>query len=139
MARPRDLCDVKIKIVEVVPGSGGGADAHGGAAEGYAADQTQQGWQGRQGGQTAARNLRLPQNRSGEKRYEISRVSASDENGMVHGVLGGHRHTLEESDQVKKNSVIRQSLAVEKEMRNQTVSLSLIPPFRIFGYISLVR
>lgn len=58
--------------------------------------------------------------------YTIQRVngSAIGDDGMVgDGTDGRHKHTLEESDRVKKNSVIRASLKDEKEKRKSSGSL----------------
>ncbi|EEH20990.2 hypothetical protein PABG_03221 [Paracoccidioides brasiliensis Pb03] len=54
---------------------------------------------------------------TGEKYYTIQRVNGNGGNGRADGIGGPHRHTLEESDRVKKNSVQRHMLKVEKERR----------------------
>lgn len=58
---------------------------------------------------------------SGAKYYTIQRVNGSGGNGKADGVGGGHRHTLEESDRIKKNSVQRFLLKQEKERKKALV------------------
>ncbi|KAL4908278.1 hypothetical protein BDW74DRAFT_174965 [Aspergillus multicolor] len=57
----------------------------------------------------------------GGRFFTIQRVNGNGANGKNDGVSGGHRHTLEESDRVKKNSVQRHLL---KEARERKKSLS---------------
>lgn len=52
--------------------------------------------------------------------YTIQRVNGNGKNGRNDGVIGGHRHTLEESDRVKKNSVQR-ALLKDKGKKKGTV------------------
>ncbi|PGH18579.1 hypothetical protein AJ79_00358 [Helicocarpus griseus UAMH5409] len=54
---------------------------------------------------------------AGAKYYTIQRVNGNGGNGRADGIGGPHRHTLEESDRVKKNSVQRQMLKEEKERK----------------------
>ncbi|KAL2819407.1 glutathione S-transferase [Aspergillus granulosus] len=58
---------------------------------------------------------------NGQRFFTIQRVNGNGANGKNDGVSGGHRHTLEESDRVKKNSVQRLLL---KEARERKRSLS---------------
>ncbi|KAL2866520.1 glutathione S-transferase family protein [Aspergillus lucknowensis] len=58
---------------------------------------------------------------NGQRFFTIQRVNGNGANGKSDGVSGGHRHTLEESDRVKKNSVQRFTL---KEARERKKSLS---------------
>ncbi|KAL2823883.1 hypothetical protein BDW59DRAFT_173178 [Aspergillus cavernicola] len=58
---------------------------------------------------------------NGQRFFTIQRVNGNGANGKNDGVGGGHRHTLEESDRVKKNSVQRLLL---KEARERKRSLS---------------
>ncbi|KAL2839952.1 hypothetical protein BJY01DRAFT_250219 [Aspergillus pseudoustus] len=58
---------------------------------------------------------------NGQRFFTIQRVNGNGANGKNDGVSGGHRHTLEESDRVKKNSVQRLLL---KEARERKKSLS---------------
>ncbi|KAL4776470.1 hypothetical protein BDW60DRAFT_213862 [Aspergillus nidulans var. acristatus] len=57
----------------------------------------------------------------GQRFFTIQRVNGNGANGKNDGVSGGHRHTLEESDRVKKNSVQRFLL---KEARERKKALS---------------
>ncbi|KAF1984812.1 hypothetical protein K402DRAFT_395501 [Aulographum hederae CBS 113979] len=52
--------------------------------------------------------------------YTIQRVNGNGANGKNNGVTGRHRHDLEESDNIKKNSVQRHFLSFHKEKRTQT-------------------
>ncbi|KAL4999743.1 hypothetical protein BDV10DRAFT_193474 [Aspergillus recurvatus] len=63
----------------------------------------------------------------GQRFFTIQRVNGSGANGKNDGVSGGHRHTLEESDRVKKNSVQRFLLKEARERKKKlsaTVSLT---------------
>lgn len=57
-----------------------------------------------------------------KKFYTLQRVNGNGGNGKGDGVSGGHKHTLEESDKVKKNSVIRWMVKNEKDKRKAQVS-----------------
>lgn len=57
------------------------------------------------------------------KFYTIQRVNGNGGNGKADGAAGPHRHTLEESDRVKKNSVIRWMVKNEKGKRKEQVSI----------------
>jgi hypothetical protein len=59
---------------------------------------------------------------TGARYYTIQRVNGNGGNGRADGVGGPHRHTLEESDRVKKNSVLRHMLKEEKEKKKVLVS-----------------
>ncbi|KAI9369177.1 hypothetical protein BJX61DRAFT_520704 [Aspergillus egyptiacus] len=59
---------------------------------------------------------------NGQRFFTIQRVNGNGANGKNDGVSGGHRHSLEESDRVKKNSVQRFLL---KEARERKKSLSV--------------
>lgn len=70
---------------------------------------------------------------NGERFFTIQRVNGNGANGKNDGVGGGHRHTLEESDRVKKNSVQRYLLKEAKEKKKAiAVSVRSIP----FYYLS---
>lgn len=60
----------------------------------------------------------------GARYFTIQRVNGNGANGKADGVGGGHRHTLEESDRVKKNSVQRWMLKEAKEQKKALVSPS---------------
>ena len=77
-----------------------------------------------------------PLPRPSKKYYTFQRVNGNGGNGKGDGVAGPHKHTLEESDRVKKNSVIRWMAKVEKDDRKKT-QVSLLPFFR-FLIVSLL-
>ncbi|KAH7388611.1 hypothetical protein BKA66DRAFT_54685 [Pyrenochaeta sp. MPI-SDFR-AT-0127] len=54
-----------------------------------------------------------------KKFYTFQRVNGNGGNGKGDGVAGPHKHTLEESDRVKKNSVIRWQAKIEKDDRKK--------------------
>ncbi|PYH45925.1 uncharacterized protein BP01DRAFT_32071 [Aspergillus saccharolyticus JOP 1030-1] len=62
----------------------------------------------------------------GQRFFTIQRVNGNGANGKNDGVSGGHRHTLEESDRVKKNSVQRFLLKEARQERRKMVSVSLL-------------
>jgi hypothetical protein len=51
------------------------------------------------------------------KLYTITRVNGNGLNGKQDGVDGPHKHTLQDSDSIKKNSVVRWAMKHEKERR----------------------
>lgn len=57
--------------------------------------------------------------------YTFQRVNGNGGNGKGDGVAGPHKHTLEESDKVKKNSVLRWLAKCEKDERKK-VQVSLM-------------
>ena len=63
---------------------------------------------------------------NGERYYTITRVNGSGGNGKADGVPGPHKHTLEESDRVKKSSIQRHFLKEEKEKKKVQVCLSFL-------------
>ncbi|KAL2207357.1 hypothetical protein CC79DRAFT_1273288 [Sarocladium strictum] len=101
VARERDLCDVKIKVTEYFPGAQIPAeeDASGAAI-------------------AAAQAAGF----SGEKFWTVQRVNGNGGNGKGDGVAGPHKHTLERSDEIKKNTVQRLLAKKEKEIKKQQVS-----------------
>lgn len=58
---------------------------------------------------------------TGARYYTIQRVNGNGGNGRSDSVEGPHRHTLEESDRIKKNSVQRNLLKEEKDKKKSTV------------------
>lgn len=60
---------------------------------------------------------------NGQRLYIIQRVNGNGGNGKTDGVGGGHRHTLEDSDRVKKNSVHRYLLKKSKDEKKVVVSV----------------
>ncbi|KAJ5884233.1 hypothetical protein N7504_011805 [Penicillium tannophilum] len=122
-ARERDLCDVKIKITEYLPGSGEN-DTTGGfeslPAELLPGVHTLFPVQNTQPFGVLTPNTALPEGHpgvNGQRYFTIQRVNGNGANGKNDGVSGGHRHTLEESDRVKKNSVQRHFLKEDKNRR----------------------
>lgn len=59
------------------------------------------------------------------KFYTFQRVNGNGGNGKGDGVPGPHKHTLEESDRVKKNIVMRTLAKNEKKGKKVQVSLTL--------------
>ncbi|KAF1953288.1 hypothetical protein CC80DRAFT_494583 [Byssothecium circinans] len=121
VARERDLCDVKIKITEYFDGEEladqtgqeppGALDAATGTQ--FFGGQTSNEW-----GMTG---MTMTQAASGvnlkQKFYTIQRVNGNGGNGKGDGVAGPHKHTLELSDTVKKNSVQRWLMKNEREKK----------------------
>ncbi|RAH86907.1 glutathione S-transferase [Aspergillus japonicus CBS 114.51] len=69
-------------------------------------------------------NVLLPEGHpglQGQRFFTIQRVNGNGANGKNDGVGGGHRHTLEESDRVKKNSVQRFLLKEARQERKKAV------------------
>jgi glutathione S-transferase len=58
-----------------------------------------------------------------KKFYTFQRVNGNGGNGKGDGVAGPHKHTLEESDRVKKNIVMRTLAKSEKDVKKVQVSL----------------
>lgn len=145
-ARERDLCDVKIKITEYFPGArrilGKDAPAAPVADPSTVSDQdffsTAQTGNMMQGLQHARQfpfiapndgsmdgegMMRLTQSSADARRfYTIQRVNGNGANGKNDGSAGPHKHSLEDSDRIKKNSVLRHMLKVEKEKKKTEVS-----------------
>ncbi|OGM49110.1 glutathione transferase [Aspergillus bombycis] len=146
-ARQRDLCDVKIKITEYFPGYSPMMIAEGAANDAGAALGAESLSSGeavfpppedreprdRQPFGVLTPNPPLPEGHpgaNGQRFFTIQRVNGNGANGKNDGVSGGHRHTLEESDRVKKNSVQRYLLkeAREKKKAHSFYPRSLIQP-----------
>ncbi|KIW06987.1 uncharacterized protein PV09_02645 [Verruconis gallopava] len=116
VARERDLCDVKIKITEYLPGA---------TRDEIATHLSQQ---PRGDGINAEALLQRVQGAIGQslqsgapmqvtKRfYTIQRVNGTGPNAKE-GENGRHKHTIEESDRIKKNSVIRWLAMQDREKR----------------------
>jgi len=99
-ARERDLCDVKIKITEYLAGASlNMLDIAGSLPSGT--------------------SLPLAVT-SGERFWTIQRVNGNGGNGKGEGVAGPHKHTLEKSDEIKKNSVQRHVSDQEKKESKKT-------------------
>ncbi|KAJ1706451.1 hypothetical protein OAory_01057780 [Aspergillus oryzae] len=133
-ARQRDLCDVKIKITEYFPGYSPMMIAEGAANDAGAVLGAESMSSGnavfpppddpeprdRQPFGVLTPNPPLPEGHpgaNGQRFFTIQRVNGNGANGKNDGVSGGHRHTLEESDRVKKNSVQRYLLKEAREKK----------------------
>lgn len=142
-ARERDLCDVKIKITEYFPGArtvmgsefgGSGVDesdsnnffAAGQPGSMMSTQQVQRPFDVLGSTQLSSDGtLRLSKPGSdGNRYYTIQRVNGNGGNGKGDGAAGPHKHTLEESDRVKKNSIYRYFLKEEKMKKKTQVSES---------------
>jgi glutathione S-transferase len=145
-ARERDLCDVKIKITEHYPGTTPAADSelgesidmlstvsHSTAAAAFFVNGAHSRGEGQQQQQQPfgilAPSPTLPTahpGSRGQKYYTIQRVNGNGGNGKTDGIGGGHRHTLDESDRVKKNSVHRHLVKVSKEKKDEVGLISIV-------------
>lgn len=130
VARERDLCDVKIKITEyfdaaeLVEQTGLQPPGETLAAFGGPSNQDQLFGQSNSGPSdtTGAKTREAP-----NKFYTIQRVNGNGGNGKGDGVAGPHKHTLEESDRVKKNTVQRYFMKDEREKKKAQVRVLCIP------------
>jgi glutathione S-transferase len=134
VARERDLCDVKIKITEYFDGA-------------ELAEQTGQPIPLDTGTSTVDGSyfpqpqlpvqqqvnpwgipMQMPQQEveKPKKFYTIQRVNGNGGNGKGDGVPGPHKHSLEESDRVKKNSVVRWIMKNDKDKKKVPVSPLLL-------------
>ncbi|KAL8725940.1 MAG: hypothetical protein Q9181_006228 [Wetmoreana brouardii] len=140
-ARERDLCDVKIKITEYFPGARQIMDKEAQSAltaepstsnnndffsPTQSASVMQSQGQPRRfpfiapsdGSMASDGTMRLNQPSADSRRYyTIQRVNGNGANGKNDGTAGPHKHTLEDSDRIKKNSVLRYVLKQEKEQK----------------------
>ena len=150
-ARQRDLCDVKIKITEYF--SGFAPELAQNESEPAFSSELLPGvntvfehqpGDGSPSGRDAqpfgvlTPNPALPEGHpgvSGERFFTIQRVNGNGANGRNEGVGGGHRHTLEDSDRVKKNSVQRHMLI---EARDRKKPSQVRTAFLHSGYPSLL-
>lgn len=145
-ARERDLCDVKIKITEYFPGARRilGKDAPAAPISDpstlngndfFSTTQAGSVMQGQQhsrpfpfiapndGSMGGEALMHLSQSDTDAKRfYTIQRVNGNGANGKNDGSAGPHKHSLEESDRIKKNTVLRHMLKLEKEKKKTEVS-----------------
>ncbi|CAG7936171.1 unnamed protein product [Penicillium nalgiovense] len=134
-ARERDLCHVKIKVVEYFPSSEIANTTH--AVEPLPSNILPGMYTFSLNDDPAIRNVQtfgmftpnpgLPPNHPGSnggRYFTIQRVNGNGANGKNDGVSGGHQHTLEESDRVKKSSVQRYVLKEKKDKRTRTVCYS---------------
>ena len=148
-ARERDLCDVKIKITEYFPGARQIMDKEAEASlppepvvntndDFFSADLSANVMSGQgastqfpsrfpfiapsDGSMTRDGTMRLNHQSVESKRYyTIQRVNGNGANGKTDGTAGPHKHSLEDSDRIKKNSVLRHVLKQEKEKKKSEV------------------
>lgn len=66
-----------------------------------------------------------PAGSDGSRYYTIQRVNGNGGNGKGDGTAGPHKHTLQESDRVKKNSIARHFLKLEKVKKKTQVRVFL--------------
>lgn len=140
-ARERDLCDVKIKITEYFPGARaieelGSAGTEPPACTNFFApgqpgvlmqNQQQQSQNFGAIGPSSGGIPVDPPGSDGSRYYTVQRVNGNGGNGKD-GTAGPHKHTLQESDRVKKNSIARHFLKIEKVKKKTQVGnlLSLL-------------
>jgi hypothetical protein len=136
VARERDLCDVKIKITEYFDGAElteqtglqpppethAAFDTSGSGSQFFG--QTH-------GGMSWPVTPALHANGQPKKFYTLQRVNGNGGNGKGDGVAGPHKHTLEESDRVKKNSVQRWLAKNEREKKKTQVCRLSMPCFPV--------
>ena len=137
-ARERDLCDVKIKITEYFPGARAqlgneivGPSMHSGGNENNLFATGPSGpniHDSQQAPSFAAVNSHNsyrpnPPGSDGSRFYTIQRVNGNGANSKAEGIAGLHKHSLQDSDRVKKNSIQRHFLKEEKSKRQAQVSL----------------
>lgn len=66
-----------------------------------------------------------PAGSDGSRYYTIQRVNGNGGNGKGDGTAGPHKHSLQESDRVKKNSIARHFLKLEKVKKKTQVRVFL--------------
>lgn len=150
-ARERDLCDVKIKITEYFPNAmtqpGFEAD---GADASVDPSQTNnffaQGQPGAEHSQVQPPFGTLPPDNpldrphpgaNGQRYWTVQRVNGNGGNGKGDGVAGPHKHTLQQSDTVKKSSIERFRMKEAKEKKKTEVSLFYTINEQPYTYMSV--
>jgi glutathione S-transferase len=139
-ARERDLCHVKIKVVEYFPVSETSNSTN--PVEPLPTNLLPGMYTFSLNGDTPIQSVQpfsmlppntgLPPNHpglNGGRYFTIQRVNGNGANGKNDGVSGGHQHTLEESDRVKKSSVQRYALKEKKDKRTRAVCQSCFVMF----------
>lgn len=124
-ARQRDLCDVKIKITEHCGAPGSEAD-NAGAGDGFPSELLGSGASAPFNAAERPFDLLVPDAAAagGGRYFTVQRVNGNGANGKSDAVgCGGHRHSLEESDRVKKNSVQRFLLKEAQETKKAGVRM----------------
>jgi glutathione S-transferase len=107
--RERDQCDVKIKVTEHLPHSILPPYAVGPASTTFDNGSSANFFAPGAPGESTIPDLSSASNNltSGERYWTIQRVNGNGGNGKSDGVGGPHRHSLEESDRIKRNTVQR--------------------------------
>ena len=138
-ARERDLCDVKIKITEYFPGAraqlgddmpGSSASNRGNEHNFFAPGHPGAMMNNSPQSQPFANASSIgnygsdPPGSDGSRFYTIQRVNGNGANGKSDGIAGSHKHSLEDSDRVKKNSILRHFLKEQKVKKKSEVSIS---------------
>jgi glutathione S-transferase len=139
-ARQRNLCDVKIKITEYFPGAEGELAQPDFGAGVDTMDFMDNGREPAQPFGVLAPSATLPADHpgaGGARYYTIQRVNGGASGKDSEG--GGHKHTLEESDAIKKNSVKRKMLKEEKEKKKKTDVSVLFLTSDLVNYIQIDR
>jgi glutathione S-transferase len=126
MARERDLCDVKIKITEHFPGVS--ISDNDNDNDSPTTISSPAGVNSLTNRKSLRHETTLNGNREarGGRYFTIQRVNGNGANGKPDGIGGGHRHTLEDSDRVKKSSVQRYLLKESKNKKNNPVRISYV-------------
>jgi glutathione S-transferase len=131
--RPRDLCKVVIKITEHFPGRQPESPSPREREPSPPPFPGMQTFFSNPGNplqlhmpyEVFASSSKLPEGHpgsEGRRYFTIQRVNGNGLNGKDDGVPGGHTHTLEESDQVKKDSVQRYLLKKQGKGRKKVSS-----------------
>lgn len=153
-ARERDLCDVKIKITEYFPENRAMEDLGGAGTEPTACtnffapgqpgaliqNQQQQSQNFGVIGPSSDGIQADPPGSDGSKYYTVQRVNGNGGNGKD-GTAGPHKHTLQESDRVKKSSIARHFLKIEKVKKKTQVGSFLfffLSVFCVFAFKSIL-
>lgn len=136
VARERDLCDVKIKITEYFDGDElreqtgqqPPLQTHPSLLDGAGGGNQFYGQNAGPAGTWGMQSLSMGQVSAQQKKfYTIQRVNGNGGNGKGDGVAGPHKHQLEESDRVKKNSVVRWLMKNDRERKKiQVRGISII-------------
>ncbi|KAL8884563.1 MAG: hypothetical protein Q9192_006815 [Flavoplaca navasiana] len=161
-ARERDLCDVKIKITEYFPGARRILGKEAPAApisdppslsgnDFFSTAQAGSVMQGQphsrpfpfiapnDGSMGGEAIMHLTQSDADARRfYTIQRVNGNGANGKNDGSAGPHKHSLEDSDRIKKNTVLRHMLKLEKEKKKTEVSAIVLRCDAHSGHVPVV-
>lgn len=133
VARERDLCDVKIKITEYFPGARQLMNVTQKTAEPTHNDSffnpdgtfespgQAQSFAEMMSSVVASGEGTLP-GADGKRFYSIQRVNGTGPNSQNDEAAGEHKHDLETSDRIKKNSILREVAKNEMERKKIKVS-----------------